>query len=433
MALMLVFDTKQTLFLWRDSCCALAENMESLIPGTKTEYIAKNYRSPEQLVELANFFAEGFRDLDVEVKSSEPHKPADENVMLFREFRTTYQEMSFVSKTIQDLKASGVSYDNISVLARTNKNLMDMEAGFITHRIPYRIKYDARSIMNKSPFKFMYAIYSLMFNSNDVLALFEILSCLKGIGAKFIDKLRRAHTALILEGKEVKYIDLFDATKVPMKATKQWKVCKGFVEGVLSKLKDRFRIMDGGAVPDFNSYTKRLFRDYEVGFDEDEYKEEIPEYKISFTWAQLQSTTKTLDNIYAVLQDDLEFRRKDEIEKFMEVHEALRLSQEIYDSNLEDKKKNKEAKPQILLTTIHGFKGKESDYIFFTNLRPPSLVGSQDFEEWCCFYVGVTRPKGRLYLTCAEQVLTWGGKLQQSPMNPLLNRYLQGARRLARR
>jgi superfamily I DNA/RNA helicase len=104
----------------------------------------------------------------------------------------------------------------------------------------------------------------------------------------------------------------------------------------------------------------------------------------------------------------------------LEIFNSIALSQTQY-----QERKTLDVEGQaIRCQTVHSFKGLEAPYVFFCHLRQGNKIGRHDLNWACLFYVGVTRATRRLYLSWANQVLSYSRQRINSQPNEVLDYYL---------
>jgi DNA helicase-2/ATP-dependent DNA helicase PcrA len=423
MSLTLIGDPKQTLYLFRNANPDILEHMDRLLscPEHQEGYILKNYRSPKQLVMLANYFSSVFHGR-LQVHHSDPHKDVEEDVLSVKTFDSVISESRFVSREISKLRNQGVDLKNIAILARTNRQLLDFEGGLISEKIPYIIRYDSRSVLNQSAFKVLYSIYSLLFNPKDINALCEICIPIKGIGAKFIDNLREK--ALYLMRKNPNFSIFTDIHPQNMgKMTKQFQMLYDLLEKIVKPMQNEF-LKKTTNFFSFNSFLKDILYRW-VECDGERNGDAVIKFTISRDMFNRAFTV--FHNIYKIASEDFEFKNSTDLDKFIKIYETLQLSQEAY---TEYKNQNGEKKSAVMLSTIHSYKGKEADHIFGTCLRRYNEVNTELFSEKCVFYVLVTRAKRKLYLTSSELIRSFKGDLIRAGSNDFIEKYLEGLSKL---
>lgn len=415
MSLTLIGDPMQTLYLFRDANPDILTKMDKLLPGAQEGFILKNYRSPKQLVELSNKVAQLFRN-KFEVRDSDPYNKEVDDFVEIKEFYNTEQEASYVSKEIASLIRGGVNPKDISILARTNRQLLDFEAGLITERIPYIIKYDSRSVLNQSAFKVIYSIFSLMLNPKDINALCEVILPLKGVGSKFIEQIRQKLNYILINNRGFNLWDFINSSALEG-FTKQYKILYTFMDEILFPARKIFE--KDSSILGFNMELMSLF-DNHIEFHKE--KDSSSEGFLKFTIERdsFLKAFSTFSKVYKILMEDIDFQKLNNLDKFVHLYQMLQLSQESY---FEVKKGKMKERNAVSLSTIHSFKGKENPYIFGVGLRSYAEKVLSNFESLCVFYVLVTRSKRKLYLTYSRYIRGFKGDLIRSCNNEFLEYY----------
>jgi superfamily I DNA/RNA helicase len=147
-------------------------------------HIQANYRSPKTIVDLSNQFAQNFKTF--EFSAAVPKRDHIPRSVVINEYGHIQDELGAVANEIYALKQQGVPLHDIMVLARSNRTLSAMEPHMLRLGIPYRLKFDNRSPINHSSFRFLYAVYSVVLNPNDVPSLSEMFEACKGFGDKYL-------------------------------------------------------------------------------------------------------------------------------------------------------------------------------------------------------------------------------------------------------
>jgi superfamily I DNA/RNA helicase len=137
---------------------------------------------------------------------------------------------------------------------------------------------------------------------------------------------------------------------------------------------------------------------------------------IQLTSDQIYKARITMDSIYDSYNTDYSFKCLLEIEKFQEIINSLSLTQVEKDSNNTD---------CILLSTIHGFKGLESELVYYFNLSSLSPFYKQDkLNDLCVMYVACTRAIQELVITTSLNLRTFDRSYRVAHQNPYLEYYL---------
>ncbi|HEC63905.1 MAG TPA: ATP-dependent helicase [bacterium] len=411
-----VGDTKQTLFRWRNAVPEILENLEKLTPVPLLEgNLLANYRSTKQLVILSNHIASSFQFIRAE--PSEPIRELASKTFSHMGFEDSYSEIRHVAKEIRAAGANGTPYKDVAIIARTNKSLSDLEAAMISERIPYILKYDNRSAVRQSTFRFLYCLYSILLNPRDVVAFSEMLWSIKGFGGKFIESVQREILYKLSDSKTFTVFeissspDVFDSPR-----SKQYQTLYAWMDRVILPIVKLYRENDF-TFQGMNYEIMAKVRE-QCSFEGDaDYKS----FHLQFELQQLWKSIQTLENVYIVMAEDTEFYYKSNLEQFEELYQALLLSQDTSDD-----KEN-----AVTLSTIHAAKGREWNTVYGVQLNRLVPFGGEEFEdERCAFYVMCTRAKDRLVLTGSRRALTYAGQLRATFPNPFLDEYLVGVEKL---
>lgn len=421
----LVSDPRQTLYYWRSANPGLTEGLTKIMAtplpgktetsGTTEHFLHFNYRSVEQLVHFSNLFAENFKTRTHE--PSIPVRSIGKGVLNIREYPNSDSEFYHIAKDIHEQVRKGRKYSDFSILTYTNRALNDIESALLAERIPYHLKYDARSTTKQSTFRVAAAHYALVLNPRDLVAYSEILESIRGIGDKFIGKLNECLRGSF--GNDMT-ADIFN-TSIRQFSTLpigQVKVVEAHREKILEQFVKKAR-QNLWSVPDLSHELRSLYARYGA-FEGDS---SIREFQWQFTETALQKVTRTLDQIYCSLNEDPEYKDLSEIDKMAEIHSIFTIGT---DDDPDDDEK--ETKSEVMLSTIHGMKGREAAIVYVANLCGLAIPKADPNEEAvCCFYVAVTRAKDQLNLSSSAYAKNYKGVLTQTRPNIHLSKYLAAA------
>ncbi|MBF0527118.1 MAG: ATP-dependent helicase [Deltaproteobacteria bacterium] len=427
MSIMMVGDVRQTLYGWRNARWDLVANFDKILDKVKYGSILKNYRSPKQLVTLSNLFGEGFKEFINEVESSDPHHPKGDNVLAINGFEDSYGEISWVTKRVKELRNNGISLSEIAILSRSNDFLLNIEGSFIAEKIPYVVKFDSRSVLNQSPFRWVYAMLSILVNPFDAMAFADTFKPIKGFGPKYIDGIKKAYLdQQRTNTKKAEVFDFFISYIGNARGNKQAQMAKLFFDSILLPVRDFHR-----SNYSFNPLIKYIaaLQEKLVAFEDDRDPKPI---MVKIKREQMYKVFRTMFSIYGVSLEDYEFSSMSETERFLYIYQALQLSQGSYDRD-RDKKKAGEDIDSVMLSTIHSFKGLQKDFIFYVNAQPLMPMSPNSFEDRCVFYVAVTRSKKHLCVTYSNLTLGYDNRLRPSGKNPYMDEYISFVKQLTGR
>jgi superfamily I DNA/RNA helicase len=131
-----VGDPRQSIFGWRGSDIQYILKFHEKYPECETIHLVKNYRSAKAIVDFMNHSIRNMGVPDLE--------PENENnsELKIESFDSEEDEQSFVLKNILEYLKTGISGENIFVLARTNRQLNEMSQKLKAHSIPHIVKND---------------------------------------------------------------------------------------------------------------------------------------------------------------------------------------------------------------------------------------------------------------------------------------------------
>lgn len=437
MPLTCVGDATQALYGFTGAVPEIFSNIEKLIP-VKEIQLQMNYRSTANLVKLASYYRTIF-DSDIpNLKPMIPFKPETEGSLAYKEFDNSYQEYDFITDNIRKLMDSGAELSEIAILSRTNKELLEIEASMIKGHIPYVVKYDSRSLLNKSPFKLIYAILSVVFNPRDVLSLVEIMGHCKGVGEKTAEHFTEVLNAEMLKDPEAVLDNVYynvqpkAGSYLPLEAIKKDKkilLIESIYEHIINPVrkylygnKSAKAILmnsDTGIVTNarLSQMMSTIYNNLKThfGFDGGTFIKDAKGF-FAMDDKDLFKVYNTLLSICESIEQDKRFSGLSSAEKIKEFYASLQMSQD-----------NENDKGRVKILTIHSAKGLEFDYVFFANLRPTSAPMDEVFQLKCMFYVAVTRAKNKLFLTSSYRMPNYKNVLVSTIPNSFLEHYLKGA------
>ena len=330
--------------------------------------LEENYRSTKNILDVANSVIK--HNKDRKDKNLKSNNGIGEKVKYVK-VETDKDECSYVSSKINELHNSGVRYEDIAVLYRTNAQSRILEEEMLKNGIPYRI-VGSFYFYNRKEIKDLLCYLRLINNPLDDVSLLRVINTPKrGIGDKTIDalseKANNENISLfdaISEGKELKFKNLI----LEMQELAQNLTLTQIVDMVLDK---------SGMKEEFGDKTL----DGEIRL------ENLEEFK---------SITKNHEEEYGVLN----------LEDFLA---------EI--SLVSDVEEYKDEDNRVSLMTIHSVKGLEFDNVFVTGMEEEIFPhynsineGTRDAieEERRLCYVAITRAKKNLWLLNAKKRMLFG-------------------------
>lgn len=370
-----VGDNDQSIYAFRGANYKNILNFEKDYKNCEVILLEENYRSTKNILDAANSVIK--HNKDRKDKNLKSNNGIGEKVKYVK-VETDKDECSYVSSKINELHNSGVRYEDIAILYRTNAQSRILEEEMLKNGIPYRI-VGSFYFYNRKEIKDLLCYLRLINNPLDDVSLLRVINTPKrGIGDKTIDalseKANNENISLfdaISEGKELKFKNLI----LEMQELAQNLTLTQIVDMVLDK---------SGMKEEFGDKTL----DGEIRL------ENLEEFK---------SITKNYEEEYGVLN----------LEDFLA---------EI--SLVSDVEEYKDEDNRVSLMTIHSVKGLEFDNVFVTGMEEEIFPhynsineGTRDAieEERRLCYVAITRAKKNLWLLNAKKRMLFGNVQHNLP------------------
>lgn len=377
--LCVVGDDDQSIYRFRGADIGNILSFEETFPGTKVIKLEQNYRSTQNILNAANGVIRhnrGRKDKTLWTANDEG------GPITFRQFDTAKEEADFVARQIRD---SGYAYKDQAVLYRTNAQSRLLEERCIFYNVPYRMVGGVNFYQRKE-IKDVLAYLKTVANGVDDLSVLRIINVPKrGIGAASMAKV----TAFASEHGLSLYGALKEAHQVPGLGKAAEKI-KKFVAQM-----EHFRVVANSE--DFG------LRDLIEGIvDDTGYRQELEEE------GEVEAQTR-LENIEELINKAVSYEEDSEHPSLDEFLEQVALVADI--DSLDD------SEERVTLMTLHSAKGLEFPKVYLVGMEDGLFPGMMSItsddrtemeEERRLCYVGITRAKKELVLTCARQRMVNG-------------------------
>lgn len=388
--LTVVGDDAQSIYAFRGANIQNILNMEKDYSDLKTFKLEQNYRSTQNIVNLANsIISRNKKQIKKKVWTS---NDSGTKVRLIST-SSDNEEGNMVARTIFEVKnEEKVEDKSFAILYRTNAQSRSMEEALRRMNIPYRI-YGGLSFYSRKEIKDLLAYYRLVINPNDEEALLRVINYPKrGIGKSSIEKLQ-----VVANQKNLtlwSLIDQIQQNQVLPKAT-TYKI-QEFAIMIKSFMVDLTK-KNAYELADHIAKSSGVLRELSAARDDDE-------------------GIMRFENIEELLNGIKEFSEmeNDEVDAQDSIHTLEEFMQDIALYTDSDDK-NKEDSNAVTLMTIHAAKGLEFPYVFIVGLEEnlfPSIMSLNSRadieEERRLFYVAITRAEKRLFLSYAQSRYKWG-------------------------
>ena len=376
-----VGDDAQSIYAFRGANIQNILNFEKDYPDLKVFKLEQNYRSTQNIVNVANsIIANNKNQLQKNVFSE---NETGDKIKVLRAFSDNEEGKIIAEAIAQERANKGSDFHDFAILYRTNAQSRAMEEALRKLNVPYKI-YGGLSFYQRKEIKDLIAYFRLTFNPNDEEAIKRVINYpRRGIGDTSLERIMIAadqHNLTIWDiiCEANKYLDSRTAGAVSIFAT--------LIQSFQVMAKSHSAYDTALHIAQHSTLLKDLYADKSV--------EGLSRY----------------ENIQELLNGIKEFSEREDIEErgldiFM---------QDVALLTNDDNDKNPNA-DTVSLMTIHSAKGLEFDNVFVVgleeNLFPSqmSLNSRTDLEEERrLFYVATTRAGKKLTLSYATSRYRWG-------------------------
>ena len=373
-----VGDNDQGIYSFRGADISNILNFERDFPGTRIIKLEQDYRCTGNILKAANAVIkhnENKYDKKLWTENEEGHLPCiycgeDE-----------YDEGRYIVEQINHLKTEEY-YKNsdFTILYRMNAQSRAIEDILMREGIPYKV-IGGLKFYERKEIKDIIAYLRLIHNSADNLSLKRIINEPKrGIGKTSIEQIQEISDKT---GNSM-YEIIRNAQEYGL--TRVFSNSRDFIEQIeyLKSKKDELKISDLiKETLNKTGYTKALENENSV-----------------------EAETR-IENLEEFLTVAIEFEEESADNTLAEFLENITLSSDI--DGMEDQDNS------ITLMTLHSAKGLEFPVVFLVGMEEGIFPGYKSIgepqaleEERRLFYVGITRAKQYLYLTCAKHRTIFG-------------------------
>ena len=385
-----VGDNDQGIYSFRGADISNILNFERDFPGTKIIKLEQNYRCTGNILKAANAV---IKNNEVKYKKELWTQNEEGNLPKVYLADNEYDEGTYIVEQIEHLKREEYyKYSDFAILYRMNTQSRAIEDILRRENVPYKI-VGGLKFYERKEIKDIIAYLRLIQNSNDNLSLKRIINEPKrGIGKTSLEKIEQISVNSGISMYEIiKNADKYGLNRIYLNS-------REFITQI-EELKAQKEEM-----PISELITKTL-------------------KKTGYTKALEQENTIEAENRIANLEEFLtvasEFEEEFAENGLSEFLEGITLSSDI--DNVEE---NEES---VTLMTLHSAKGLEFPVVFLVGMEEGIFPGYKSIaepkeleEERRLCYVGITRAKENLFLTCSKQRTVFGS----TSYNPV-SRFLQ--------
>ena len=391
--LCVVGDDDQSIYKFRGANIRNILDFEKVFPEAKVIKLEQNYRSTQNILDAANHIIQN--NIGRKAKALWTDKGAG-NTVHFRQFDTAYDEAEFVADDIRNKKREAVTqYGECAVLYRTNAQARLLEERFVLSGIPYHV-VGGVNFYARREIKDLLAYLKTVDNGMDDVAVKRIINIPKrGIGATTITRVQNY--------ADEHQISFYDALREADQITTIGKSAAKLAPFVTLIQSFRGKLEYYG--------LEELLQDI---IDATGYVKELEE-------SDEEDAESRLENIDELVNKVIAYEESHEEAKLSEFLEEVALVADIDNVSEND--------DRVLLMTLHSAKGLEFSHVYIAGMEDgvfPSYMTitsddpSEIEEERRLAYVGVTRAREDLTLTCARARMLHG-ETQYNMVSRFLN------------
>ena len=373
-----VGDNDQGIYSFRGADISNILNFERDFPGTKIIKLEQNYRCTGNILKAANSV---IKNNEVKYKKELWTQNEEGNLPKVYQADNEYDEATYIVTQIEHLKREEYyKYADFAILYRMNTQSRAIEDILRRENVPYKI-VGGLKFYERKEIKDIIAYLRLIQNSADNLSLKRIINEPKrGIGKTSLDKVEALAEQNETSMYEViKHADQYGLNRVYLNS-------REFVN-VIEELKDK---KDKLVISELIKTTLK---------------------KTGYTKALEEENTieaeNRIENLEEFLTVAIEFEEEYAENSLSQFLEGITLSSDI--DNVE------EDEDSVTLMTLHSAKGLEFPVVFLVGMEEGIFPGYKSIsepkeleEERRLCYVGITRAKEHLYLTCSKQRTIFG-------------------------
>ena len=373
-----VGDNNQGIYSFRGADITNILNFERDFPGTKIIKLEQNYRCTQNILDAANAVIKNNESKYEKNLWTENNK--GDLPYVFRG-DTEYDEANFIVEQIRRLKREEyLDYNDFTILYRMNSQSRSIEDILRREDIPYKI-VGGLKFYERKEIKDIIAYLRLIENTADNLSLQRIINEPKrGIGKTSLDNIEAvANQNGISMYEVIKRADAFGLNRVYVNS-------RDFINQIEELRAKKDTLIISELIKEtlkITGYSKAL---------------------------ELEDTTEAetrLENLDEFLTVAIEFEEELADNTLADFLEGITLSSDIDNTD--------ETEDSVTLMTLHSAKGLEFPVVFLVGMEEGIFPGYKSIgeqkeleEERRLCYVGITRAKQHLFLTCARQRTIFG-------------------------
>lgn len=388
--LCVVGDDDQSIYKFRGANIRNILDFEKYFPEAEVIRLEQNYRSTRAILDTANAVIRnntGRKD-----KVLWTGREGGSRVRL-RQFDTAYEEAEFIADDIVQMHKNGSDYRECAVLYRTNAQSRLLEEKMIMEGVPYHV-VGGINFYSRMEIKDILAYLKTIDSGRDEVAVKRILNVpRRGIGSATVEK--------VADFAQLYGIGFYEALE-------QVDEIQG-VGRAASKIRPFIALITKLRGKEYQGKVSELIREV---VKQTRYEDYLEDYEKDDS-----EDNDRIGNVDELVNKAVNYEETHEEPSLTEFLEEVALVADIDNVDSDDNR--------VLLMTLHSAKGLEFPNVYLAGLEDGLFPGymairSDDLsdieEERRLAYVGITRAKDELTLTCARSRMV-RGETQYNPVS----------------
>ena len=366
-----VGDDAQSIYSFRGADYTNILNFERDFPGTTVVKLEQNYRSTDAILTLANTLIQ--HNIHRTDKNLWTALEGGREPVLWQVYNESEEGMHIAQEIVEQANA-GRAYSDMAVLYRTNAQSYAIERALRERYIPHKIVGGLR-FLDRAVVKDLMAYMRLLFQPNDRVSFTRIVNVPKrGIGAVSVQKFLTWHDTS--EGSIIDHlVRVHESDGLTPKA-------KSALKGLGDTLLELQQKIDGSPAELLEAIIEKTGYLQFINDGSPQADERMENVGVLIAEAKVYADTAT----------------------FLEEMALMSSSDETADD-------------QVTLMTLHAAKGLEFPVVFLVGMEEGILPHTRVFdsgkpddieEERRLCYVGITRAREELFVTCANSRTQFG-------------------------
>ena len=366
-----VGDDAQSIYSFRGADYTNILNFERDFPGTTVVKLEQNYRSTDAILTLANTLIQ--HNIHRTDKNLWTALEGGREPVLWQVYNESEEGMHIAQEIVEQANA-GRAYSDMAVLYRTNAQSYAIERALRERYIPHKIVGGLR-FLDRAVVKDLMAYMRLLFQPNDRVSFTRIVNVPKrGIGAVSVQKFLTWHDTS--EGSIIDHLaHVHESDGLTPKA-------KSALKGLGDTLLELQQKIDGSPAELLEAIIEKTEYLQFINDGSPQADERMENVGVLVAEAKVYADTAT----------------------FLEEMALMSSSDETADD-------------QVTLMTLHAAKGLEFPVVFLVGMEEGILPHTRVFdsgkpddieEERRLCYVGITRAREELFVTCANSRTQFG-------------------------